>query len=299
MITPPVTRLLLITNFAVYALTLYAGGDLLYRFGLVPADFAFYQPITSMFLHGGLTHILFNMVALWSIGAPIERDIGPWRYAQLYFISGLGGAAMVMLLPIGDPGIPTVGASGAILGLLGALAVFYPNATMLLFFVIPVKARTLALGFGLLSLVLAFASSDSSISHAGHLGGLIAGLAYAKLIFSRMRAGGSPSGYGRTRPGGALDALFGGSGGGGAANDRPRPSYGSADRLANLELMRQLMREFAANPRRGMAHHGRFLENEERDVTPGGPLRPNDPPPSGHAPKRLYYDPSTGTFFFR
>ena len=281
--TPLVTRLLLGANIAVFVLTMRAGQGFYSLFGLLPADFHFWQPLTSMFLHGGLAHVGFNMLALWSIGAPLERDLGPSRFAALYFISGIGGAALVLFLPllsavgleIGDPTIATIGASGAIAGLLGALAVFYPRATMLLFLVIPVKARTLAIGFGVVSLYLMFTQDGPGISHSGHLGGLIAGLAYSKFAIDRARA----------RRQERVTVM---------------PPVGSAP-YGRTQMMQELLRDFMRDPRGSMRNQGRFLDSSGHDdphetAQPhmrggfGGDVEPQ---------KRLYYDPATGTFFFR
>lgn len=282
--TPIVTRLLLFVNIAAFLLTPLAGGGVFQTFGLVPAAFHPWQPITSMFLHGGLAHIGFNMLALWSIGAPIERDLGTARFAKLYFLSGLGGAGLVLLLPLlsaiginaGDPTIATIGASGAIAGLLGALAVFYPRATMLLFFVIPVKARTLAIGFGVVSLYFMFGEGSGGISHSGHLGGLIAGLIYSKFAVASARS--------QTGNRGPVMTPSGGS-----AGDRTR-------------LMQELLRDLLRNPSRGMRHHGRFLDPYEPmpDQRAGHTERVVRDVDAAEGPqKRLYYDPATGTFFFR
>ncbi len=293
--TPIVTRSLLALNILAFVFTIPFGGrEFFQTFGLVPGDFRVWQPLTSMFLHGGLAHIIFNMLALWSIGAPIERDLGPARFLTLYVVSGLAGAALVLFLPVlsivglnlGDPYIPTVGASGAISGLLGALAIFYPRATMLLFFVIPVRARSLAIGFGLLSLVLLFFQDGGGISHSGHLGGLLGGLAYSWFAVTGARA--------------AQEQR--------ATVMPPENGYG----FDRARLMRQLLRDLMRDPRTGMAHGGRFLDpyatldrydsrdryeperpfqtRAERDVTYEPPRQPA---------KRLYYDPVTGTFFFR
>ncbi|MCB1167368.1 MAG: rhomboid family intramembrane serine protease, partial [Leptospiraceae bacterium] len=156
----PVTRALVGINVAVYifvslllnnfmALVTPQAQVFLSKWGLVPAEFwhgAVWQPITSMFLHGGLIHIAVNMVALYSLGAPIEHKIGSFRFAMLYLVSGLCGALFVVAFQATST-LPTVGASGAILGLLGALAIFFPRAQLLVFF-FPMKARTAAILFG-------------------------------------------------------------------------------------------------------------------------------------------------------
>lgn len=189
-----VTKKLLFINIAVFVLLnifyFMAAGrvgldNTFKTFGLVPGSFGIWQPFTSMFLHGSFLHILVNMVALWSIGMPIEREIGSKKFLKLYLISGLGGAGLVMLLQ--DSTSVTIGASGAILGLLGAMAVFFPNA-LLVVFIFPMRARTAAILFGGVSLLFTFFDQGSGISHAGHLGGLVAGLFYSRHALKTRRA---------------------------------------------------------------------------------------------------------------
>ncbi|MCB1178550.1 MAG: rhomboid family intramembrane serine protease, partial [Leptospiraceae bacterium] len=133
---------------------------------------ALWQPVTSMFIHGGFAHLLMNMLGLWSIGSLLERNLGGKNFLKLYLFSGLIGATFVILFQ--NSAMPTVGASGAITGLLGALAILYPETTLLLF-IFPVKARTAAILLGVVSFIFAFDPSGQ-ISHLGHLGGLIGGV---------------------------------------------------------------------------------------------------------------------------
>lgn len=122
-----------------------------------------YRLISSGFLHDGLIHIGFNMFALWILGPQIERALGRPRFVALYFTSMLGGAAGVMLL---DPDIPTVGASGAVFGMFGAVAVLQRAAGLNLW----------QSGIGqILALNLFLTFAVSSISVGGHVGGLAAG----------------------------------------------------------------------------------------------------------------------------
>lgn len=191
---PPVTRVLLIITvlaFSIPSLLLGGSGSPAYyafmmEYGLVPNAFwggAVWQPFTSMFLHGGFVHILANMLGLWSIGSFLERAVGPARFTGLYLVSGLMGAAFVLFFP-GPAGGPTVGASGAVLGLLAAMAVLQPRAMLLVFF-IPMRTRTAVILFGLLSILAATQGWLSFISHMGHLGGLVGGLLYTWLAISR------------------------------------------------------------------------------------------------------------------
>ncbi len=199
---PIVTKALVFVNIfihiAILFYTFYVKNDPLYlqdiyfQFGLVPVSFwdgAIWQPFTTLFLHGfqGLSlHLIVNMIALWSLGSAIELTIGSVAFTWLYFISGLfGSLAVVLFQP--DLSVPTIGASGAIMGLLAALAIFYPNSMLFVFF-FPMKARTAAIVFGLGSLILAYLDQASNISHIGHFGGLFGGFLYTKLAL-RLKIG--------------------------------------------------------------------------------------------------------------
>ncbi len=196
---PPVTKTLLIANVGVFAFTILLGplaGAFIHTFGLLPADLwngAFWQPFTSMFLHGSFMHILMNMIALWSLGIMLERKIGSRAFAVLYAVSGLTGALFVGVFQ-SDLLVPTVGASGAIAGMLGAIAILFPE-TQLLLFVFPVKARTAAILFGGVSVLFSLIDAASNISHLGHLGGLVGGVVYT-LTALRTRGTARASGPG-------------------------------------------------------------------------------------------------------
>ncbi|MCB1320685.1 MAG: rhomboid family intramembrane serine protease [Leptospiraceae bacterium] len=190
---PPVTRWILAINIAVHAglhwmLPLVSGwGALesaLYTVGLVPTAFwqgAVWQPVTSTFVHGFFLHLLVNMIGVASIGTLLERRISSRLYAILYALSALGGSFFVLAFQY-RLSVPTVGASGALMGLLGALAVLQPNARLLLFF-FPVRARTAAIGAAAVSLLLALIDGGPGISHLGHLGGIVFGAAYTFFAF--------------------------------------------------------------------------------------------------------------------
>lgn len=207
---PPVTKAMLGVNLAVFLGLFFLKtqadqdarslaelgtlGEVLLTFALTPEAFwkgAIWQPLTSMFMHLDFLHILVNMVGVWSIGMFLERIMGSGRFFGLYMFSGILGGLLVALfqnaLPgsggMGGPQV-TLGASGALLGLLGAIAVLTPNAQLLVFF-FPVKARTAALFIGVASVVMAAQGWLEGISHLGHLGGLVGGLLYTWLAVSR------------------------------------------------------------------------------------------------------------------
>jgi membrane associated rhomboid family serine protease len=172
-----VTKLLVAANVIVYLITVAQSpfsGKFNSPGGSLFNDWALYGPavhhgdwwrlITSAFLHGGVLHIAFNMLALWWLGSPVEIALGRARYLGLYLVSGLAGAAGAL---IADPNSVTVGASGAIFGLLGAGLILEYQAT-----------GSLA-GNYLMLIVINLAISFSpglNISYGGHIGGLIGGI---------------------------------------------------------------------------------------------------------------------------
>jgi membrane associated rhomboid family serine protease len=150
------------------------------------AEGEWWRLFTSMFLHYGPIHLAMNMLALWIIGTLVEQALGPWRYLAVYFVSGLAGAAGALLLgPMRElfqpnPATMTVGASGAIFGILGAAIVLERQQT----YVLGGSAITL------LVVNLAFTFAVPGISIGGHLGGLAGGAACILLLsqFGRRSA---------------------------------------------------------------------------------------------------------------
>jgi membrane associated rhomboid family serine protease len=205
MMTPAV-RLLLWTNVGVFlAMVLVPplGSFFTQYFGLRPAAvltrFWLWQPFTYMFLHGGIGHILLNMLVLWMFGTQLERIWGSRFFLRYYFITGVGAGLATIgagLLPaaFAEPtyvGV-TIGASGAIYGLLVAFALHYPNAPVLMFFLFPVPARYFVMIIG----AIAFLSvpRGGGVAHIAHLGGLVVGYLYLK---RRRGAAASRFGFGR------------------------------------------------------------------------------------------------------
>jgi membrane associated rhomboid family serine protease len=187
-----VTKGLIAANVLVYFVNLAQGASLTDNAGDLFLDWAligqaqlltgeligvgegeWWRLITSAFLHGSVIHLGFNMLMLYWIGAPIEEAIGRARFLILYLVSGLSGAAGALLLT--DPQDITVGASGAIFGMLGAALVFERQRTFVL--------GGSALSIIVLNLVLTFAVPNISIG--GHLGGLVGG-ALGGLALSRF-----------------------------------------------------------------------------------------------------------------
>ncbi len=168
-----------------------AGGQtpvLSYYLGLIPAlvieSGYIWQVFTYMFLHNpfGFAHIFFNMYALLIFGIPIEQAWGPRRFLLYYLFCGTGAGISIFVINLFTQGgafaIPTIGASGAVFGVLLAFGVLYPDSEILIFFVLPVKAKYLVVMYGLLELYMELFGGESDISHIGHLGGLAFGLVY-------------------------------------------------------------------------------------------------------------------------
>jgi len=180
-------KILIIANGAVFLLLMVAGRPLIAAFGLIPkltwSRFYIWQFFTYMFLHGGMFHLFFNMYALWVFGCEIERMWGPKAFLRYYLITGVGaGLIHTLITPMSM--VPTIGASGAVLGVLTAFAMMFPDReiTMLLFFIFPVRmrARTLALLFAGISLFSGVLGSADGIAHFAHLGGMLVGYLYLK-----------------------------------------------------------------------------------------------------------------------
>lgn len=207
-ILPHVVKNLLILNVLIFILTLVGynfGVDLNRKFGLfyIGSDYFHpYQFVTHMFMHGSFLHIFSNMFALWMFGSRLENLWGPKRFLFFYFFCGLGAAAMHSLVTYYDINhlatqeeamlmwnIPTVGASGAVFGVLLAFGMVFPNTQlMLLFPPIPIRAKFFVFFYALFELYAGISSfhGGSNIAHFAHLGGMLFGYILLK-IWSRQR----------------------------------------------------------------------------------------------------------------
>lgn len=138
---------------------------------------------TYMFLHGGMFHLLFNMFALWMFGAQIERLWGSRTFLLYYFICGLGGSVTYGLFNLNPEGMgafaPMLGASGAVYGILLAFGMTFPDAVILMFMIIPMKAKYAVILFGLIELLSI--PRGGSVAHLAHLGGMVAGFLFLRL----------------------------------------------------------------------------------------------------------------------
>lgn len=189
-------------------------------------DFRFWQPLTYMFMHADFSHIFFNMFGVLMFGSTIERVFGSARYVLFYLTVGVGAALvqegvyaiMIQSLASGLPetatvsqiatgsvpgmfsasqihdmqemwaliNIPTVGASGALYGVLLAFAMIFPNMPLYIFFIpVPVKAKWVVLGYGLFELFFGITGMQSSVAHFAHLGGML--IAFLLIIYWRKK----------------------------------------------------------------------------------------------------------------
>ena len=141
--------------------------------------------ITSMFLHGGFTHIAFNMYALFLFGPLVEQRIGSKRFTFIYFISGILAGIGFVLFQMLIKGVPgsALGASGAIMGILGVTIMLFPDLRVLFFFFIPMSLRTAGIIFALIDFVGLF--YDSGIANSAHLVGLASGLLFGWYLISQ------------------------------------------------------------------------------------------------------------------
>jgi membrane associated rhomboid family serine protease len=190
---PPVVMNLIIINVLVFMATYMLDKTeyIIYNFALFPAEspfFKIWQPFTYMFLHGDIYHIFFNMFSLWMFGRTLEYELGWKRFLIYYLVCGFGaglmqlGIAEIDLSHINSLqdyvdylGIPTVGASGSVFGLLLAFGMLHPNAIiMLLIPPIPMKAKWFVMIYGLLELVLGVVGAPG-VAHFAHLGGMFWG----------------------------------------------------------------------------------------------------------------------------
>ena len=195
----PVVKALLYANVGVFLVTALippARNWLFLVLGFEPQEvltgLRIWQPFTYLFLHGSIGHILINMLILWMFGVQLERLWGSRFFLRYYFVAGVGAAVVtlvVSLLPFSFSAdlytTPTIGASGAIYGLLMAFAIYYPETPILMFFLFPVPAKYFVMILG----AIAFVSTPGGggIAHITHLGGLVTGYLYLRR-FRRVSA---------------------------------------------------------------------------------------------------------------
>jgi membrane associated rhomboid family serine protease len=194
---PFVTVALIAVNCTVFLLELFwleADPYLFYKFGSTPAIVlagtgpAALASVTQMFLHGGLIHLIFNMIPLWAFGRRVEDACGPLRFLFYYLLCGVGADILSTIVrSFFDPTIPGIGASGAIFGVMGAYLVLFPEGrirTFLLIWIVPTFPRIRAiwvvlyfLGIQLFSIYLIFnGNAEMKVNYWAHIGGFLGAL---------------------------------------------------------------------------------------------------------------------------
>ena len=203
---PPITKNLLIINVLCYFGIIVArryGLDLDSVLGLhffLASDFKLYQLFTYMFMHANLEHIFFNMFAVWMFGRTLEMVFGSKRFLTYYLVCGIGAGIVQEVIQyvfyatelvrydsvnIGVEIVPmaeylnlktTVGASGAVYGILLAFGMLFPNSQMFVFpLPFPIKAKFFVIGYALIELFLGLGQTGDGVAHFAHLGGMIFG----------------------------------------------------------------------------------------------------------------------------
>ncbi|MBR2051244.1 MAG: rhomboid family intramembrane serine protease [Bacteroidales bacterium] len=206
-VLPTVVKNLVIINVLFFLATIAAEtvlridlSDYLGLHYIGASDFQPYQLVTYMFMHGSFGHLFFNMFALWMFGNTLERIWGPNRFLLFYFVCGIGaGLAQELvqyiqylttlqgydnvriaanhIIPMSEylNMLTTVGASGAVYGILLAFGMMFPNSTIYIYFAIPLKAKWFVLIYGIIELFAGFTSVDN-VAHFAHVGGMLFGL---------------------------------------------------------------------------------------------------------------------------
>jgi membrane associated rhomboid family serine protease len=180
---PPLVKNLMIIMGAVFLLQMVTGGWMEFYFGLIPIlvwkNYFLWQLFTYIFLHGGFSHILFNLLALWWFGGELENYWGSKKFLFYFLFCGIGaGICTVLFTPGIYQRIPVIGASGAIYGILLAFAWLFPNRPILIYFLFPIPAKYMVIIFGLIEFFSSMGGSGGGVAHLTHLGGLLFGLLY-------------------------------------------------------------------------------------------------------------------------
>jgi len=180
---PPVVKNLMIIMGAVFLIQMLVGGWMEFYFGLIPIlvwkEYFLWQLFTYIFLHGGFSHILFNLLALWWFGGELENYWGSKKFLFYFLFCGIGaGICTVLFTPGIYQRIPVIGASGAIYGILLAFAWLFPNRPILIYFLFPMPAKYMVIIFGLIEFFSSMGGSGGGVAHLTHLGGLLFGFFY-------------------------------------------------------------------------------------------------------------------------
>lgn len=172
-------KILVSVNFGIFLLQTIARTEGMFfpLFGLVPklvwSEFMLWQPFTYLFFHGSIWHVLINMFVLWMFGSELERLWGKEHFLKFYFVTGVGAGLVTMIFGLNSM-TPIVGASGAVYGVLLAYGLTYPNRTVYLYGIIPIKSLWFVIGIGVIAFMSSF-DNVSQISHLTHLSGMVIG----------------------------------------------------------------------------------------------------------------------------
>ena len=173
---------LIIINVLMYIATKFNGQYMYENFSLFyPTTpwFKVWQPLSYMFMHGGFWHIFFNMYSLFIFGKAVEQIIGRQRFTILYFAAGFAAAAAQLGVQALDPalqGVPTVGASGCVYGIIIAFAMIFPEARLTLIFPpVTLSAKWMAIVFIGIELFTGITGTQAGVAHFAHLGGALIG----------------------------------------------------------------------------------------------------------------------------
>jgi membrane associated rhomboid family serine protease len=177
----PVIKKLMIVMGIVFLLQMVVSNRISLTLGLVPIlvwrKYFLWQLATYIFLHGGITHLLFNFLALWMFGGELESYWGSRKFLRYFLFCGIGaGICTVIFTPYQF--IPVIGASGAIYGILLAFGWLFPNRLIYIYFLFPIPAKYMVIIFGLIELFSSMEGTGGGVAHLTHLGGLLFGLFY-------------------------------------------------------------------------------------------------------------------------
>jgi membrane associated rhomboid family serine protease len=179
-LTPTIKNLMIVMG-AVFLLQTLVSSGINFYLGLVPIlvwkKYFLWQLFTYIFLHGGFTHILFNLLALYMFGGELESYWGSKKFLRYFFFCGIGaGICSVLFAPYQF--IPIIGASGAIYGILLAFGWLFPSRLIYIYFLFPIPAKYFVIIFGLIELFSSMEGTGGGVAHLTHLGGLVFGLIY-------------------------------------------------------------------------------------------------------------------------
>jgi membrane associated rhomboid family serine protease len=189
-------KYLIIANVVGFGLQLFLSRFIIPFFSLVPVlvfpGFQVWRVVSYMFLHGDFGHILFNMIGLFFFGPPLERYLGYKQFYVYYFLCGAGAgiACVPFYLLFGGGDTVIIGASGAIFGVLVGYGLLYPNSQILLWFVLPIKAKWLVLIFGVMEFFATVSytrGAESGVASVAHLAGLVIGYLYLRKGYDLKR----------------------------------------------------------------------------------------------------------------